>query len=230
MIFIVVLVILTIILYGVLFSNFGFSSGLGQSRSESDTRGFLEDVPSAAGGQPAGPSEKENIDSERNSSHPWSNRGTGAIVYNIKNGFRGDNAIFDDVAFLRLSESAIVAVMEAFSERKLDILRNMLTEDLFRTLAEKINSSREHLNYRTVVVSFDEKVIEKRQENRGVRNGIIIDLRVVMNQINYVEDENHNIVYGSRDSIEKISEIWTFVLSCQENGQNRWLVKSIGRC
>ncbi|MDR1494845.1 MAG: TIM44-like domain-containing protein [Rickettsiales bacterium] len=231
MMVILVLLILTAFLYGILFSNFGFLPGIGRGKREKAAKNLSKKTPTTGGGWPCGAVEKDNREPI------W-----GGICGQNCEGHRVDavtdkvNAAekgkirFDEILFLKLSEALIVAVAEAFSEKRFDLLRNMLTDDLFRAVEEKINSREGHVSYKTVVVSFDEKVLEEKQADEYIRTNMVVNMRVLMNQINYMEDQNNNIVYGSKNAIEKVSEIWKFVLDTEGKSQGRWLVKSIGRC
>ncbi|MDR2777314.1 MAG: TIM44-like domain-containing protein [Rickettsiales bacterium] len=230
MIVIVILLTLTVILYSILFGNFGFLSGTSRKKEEKIVHSFLENVPCGGDWQP---NEILKGKDERSEQDIYgqvfdSARAGRAIAKGKKNGLEVVNLFSDDL-FLKSSEKTIVAVAEAFSNRRIDLLRNLLTENLFRNMANRINSLEDRLAYKTVVVSFDRKTIERRSLTRELKDNMLIRLSVLMNQINYIEDENHNVVYGSKNVIEKISEVWTFVFSGLENGQARWLVKSVDR-
>jgi predicted lipid-binding transport protein (Tim44 family) len=232
MIVILILLAMTIVLYGILFSSFGFLSGIDRRKQEEIVHGFQENM-SCGGDWQAGQSGevlKEKNEREQDSCGRVCDGGRLVTIVNTKKNRLEAVSLFDDALFLKSSEAIIVAVMEAFSNRRIDLLRNLLTENMFRTLAEKINSLEDRLSYKTVVVSFDRRTVERRNSGREMKDGMLVDMSVVMNQINYVEDEDHNVVYGSKNAIEKISEIWTFVLSRLENGQIRLLVGSVGRC
>ncbi|MDR3079179.1 MAG: 39S ribosomal protein L45 [Rickettsiales bacterium] len=231
MIVIVILLLLTVLLFGILFSSFGFQSGVGQRSGERivENKNFPKKTPAAGDRWPGGPVNNSPGGLGMDGCGQGSGgQNIGLVIARLGRDGRG-TVEFDDAAFLKCSEKMIVAVVEAFSERKSDLLRNMLSPGLFRTLGRKMDSLGETL-YRTVVVSFDEKTIERRRAGGHMGNGMVVDLRVAMDQINYVEDPNRGVVYGSKNVIEKVFEIWSFVLSMGRNGQGCWLVKSIARC
>ncbi|MDR1425583.1 MAG: 39S ribosomal protein L45 [Rickettsiales bacterium] len=232
MIVIGLLLILTVLLYGILFSSFGFPMGLDRRNYEETTGSSSGDFPH--GGEEGQHMKKAIADDEKDQKLSGENQVGGIhdsyaawpLARDKKTKLTENRIIFDETLFMKLGESMIVAVLEAFSSKRLDILENLLADDFFRAMAEKIESLDEHVFYRTVVVSFDEKILERKTEHRVVEMGERLTLRVTMNQINYVENEDGTILSGSKSTIEKISEVWTFVFPGSQKGRQCWLVES----
>jgi predicted lipid-binding transport protein (Tim44 family) len=139
-----------------------------------------------------------------------------------------ENEKFDEQAFLRASERAVVTILDAFSDRRIDILQKLLMKDLFEVLREKIENMGENI-LKLVVVSFEEKnIVEKIMRNKS-NEVITVKLKIAMRQVNYIEDKDHNVVSGSKSKMRKVLEEWTFVKS-QSEKRGVWLLKSLNRC
>jgi predicted lipid-binding transport protein (Tim44 family) len=79
-------------------------------------------------------------------------------------------------------------------------------------------------NYKTIIVSFLERQIvdKKLSVERGVN---YVSVRMKIEQMNYVENEQGVVIRGSKDDIQIIEEMWTFEL--MDRKENVWVLTSV---
>ncbi|GHU27063.1 hypothetical protein FACS1894152_3030 [Bacilli bacterium] len=221
---IMILLTIAIVLYGILFSSFGFLSDSDRRKRNKAIGNFINKMSNDHSGQVEEVImlRKEDISDRTNESKEQPMLTTGK-----RSKSKEDKNAFDAEAFAKSSEKFVMTVLEAFSEKKVEVLEKMLTRNLFEVIAEKISNLKKELFYRTVIVSFDEKNAKEKFQGKP-EEFMIVELNLVMKQINFIEDENHSVVFGSRDKIQKVSEKWTFIQ--QRNNEEGWLLKAIDRC
>ena len=129
------------------------------------------------------------------------------------------NVVFDKESFLKSSEKAVTIILDYFSNENLEFLKNLLTDDMYKTFEKHINENKEKkIKYKTVVLSIkDKEIVDITEYDTKIR------VKFTMDQFNYVEDYDGNLINGSKDKAQNISEIWTFVKS----QNNMWLLSSI---
>jgi predicted lipid-binding transport protein (Tim44 family) len=219
-----VLLLLSIVVYSLLFGSFGFFLGNRRQKQEELMDNLVKEVSRRSGVSPKNiviMGESEFLQKMQEDSHIiQEGKKKKNVAIEIKDGV----ILPDEAAFNRMGEKIIMAVLEAFSEKKMDLLAKLLTADLFKIFRQNLEG-RESIFSRVTVVSFEGKEIYQKDlvsENKYVQ------LKVVMNQVKYEEDDQHQLITGSRDKLWKIKEIWTFVPSGLHDGY--WLVKSLARC
>lgn len=219
---IVILLILVVFVYKLLFSNFGLTSD-DEKRKQSDiANDFIKSVTDVNDSNDSEKNKKKvvilgNVDEFNKIYKNYLNRISKQKKFSVK-------TEFDENRFLRSAEKAIAMIMEAFSEKRLDVLEKMLTKDLFNVFRKKIENN-EDLIYRVVVVSVMDKSIESKIFNK--RNKTIV-LKITMEQINYVENIQGELVSGSRDKTIRVTELWTFVQNQSKDlTEDIWLLKSV---
>ena len=87
-----------------------------------------------------------------------------------------------------------------------------------RQIIEQILQNKEkEIKYKTVIISI---------KNKEILDVLNYDTKVIlklnMEQVNYVEDKDGNVISGSKDKIDNIEETWTFIKKDQ-----MWLLDSI---
>lgn len=219
---IVFLLVLVIFVYKLLFSNFGLMSDDDKRKSDA-ANNFIKNVNNTATDNSDNKTEKKvitigNTEDFNKIYKNYLNRITN------KQKTPDTKVEFDENKFLKSAEKAIGIIMDAFSEKRLDVLERMLTKDLFQIFKRKIEENLE-LIYKSVIVAVTEKSIESKVFNKKSRN---IVLKITMEQINYVEDVQGELVSGSKSKTFKITEFWTFVQNQSKDLVNdEWLLKSI---
>lgn len=131
---------------------------------------------------------------------------------------------FDEKKFLKGAENAVEMVNEAFSNKDLETLKELLVVKLFNNFKKQI----EELNTQNrILKSSLISILSKKVENiKIVNKNICIDMIFEMEQINFVEDQEGNIVMGSRKQIQKVKEKWTFEKKTNDK-TNFWIIKNI---
>lgn len=219
---IVVLLILVIFVYKLLFSNFGLTSDDEKRKQNDIANNFIKNVTNTANSNNDGKTKKKvvvlgNIEEFNKIYKNYLNR--------TNKQKKADGKVeFDESKFLKSVEKAIAMVMDAFSEKRLDVLEKMLTKDLFQIFKKRIENS-EDLIYKAVVIAITDKTIESKIFNK--RNKAIT-LKVTMDQINYVENTQGELISGSRDKTIRVTELWTFIQNQSKDlADDIWLLKSI---
>ena len=89
---------------------------------------------------------------------------------------------------------------------------------MYEIFEKQILQNREkEIKYKTIIISI------KNKEILDVSNcDTKVVLKLEMEQMNYVEDKDGNVINGSREKVDNIEEIWTFVKKDQ-----MWLLDSI---
>lgn len=215
---IVVLLILTILLYRLLFSNFGFMSGKDKKRQEAASN-FVKSMNKS----------QKNVDisiiGDKEIFDKMYDNYTKKIKFKISKSDKKQEE-FDEKAFIKISEKTITKISEAFSEKNAEALEKMLTKDLFKIFKEKIDNMHNQI-YKSVIVYFKDISIENKKITKKTK---VVSLRVKTEQVNYIEDEGGNIINGSKDKPSEITELWTFVQSQSSNNNTPvtvWLLESI---
>lgn len=173
----------------------------------------------------------ENYESYKNKLKNLNNKtnGTNSTNNNIFNTSNETKEIkkdqtdnFEEEIFKKTAEKAVVIILDAFTRKNFLALKDMLTENMYEIFSKNIKEAEEKkYSYKTVIVSFDEVSIVDKNINHNEQS---IKLKFKMKQINYIEDENKNIISGSKDKVDIITENWTFIKN-PSNGF--WLLKSI---
>ena len=74
--------------------------------------------------------------------------------------------------------------------------------------------------FKTIVVSFEDVAISSINMNS-------MNVKVVMNQINYIQDNNGNFLSGDKSKIVKVVENWEFVKNTDKTSLIPWLINNI---
>jgi predicted lipid-binding transport protein (Tim44 family) len=132
---------------------------------------------------------------------------------------------FDEKLFLKTVETAISSIMDAFNAKNLKELEQFCMEDMFAIFKKNMESATaKNESYRTILVNFLEKeIVEKNLANNNGNN--FVSLRLKTEQINYVEDKDGRVIFGSKDEIQQVEELWKFELIGTKD--NVWALKSI---
>ena len=131
---------------------------------------------------------------------------------------------FNEKDFLDGAESAIDMINEAFSNKDLNTLKEMLAGDVYSNFANQIETL--NSQKRTVKSSL---ISVKNRKITGISldgSTIKIDVLFEMEQINFVEDENKNVILGNKKRIDLVKESWTFNRNVYSK-ENFWIVSDI---
>lgn len=200
-----------------LFNTFGFTTMQDANKRDEAIKKFIKNV-----------SYKEDTNTKE-TQHKDKNEDDLQFFKNIYNNYadkkeetQKQEDTFDEAKFLKLSEKAIVAILNSFSNNNLEELKNLLSNKMFVTFEKNILENQQNNMFcKTVIVSINEKTILEKVISDCFSS---IKLSLKMQQINYIEDNNNEVISGSKDKVNNIDEIWTFV---KTNESKYWLLDSI---
>ena len=124
--------------------------------------------------------------------------------------------------FLEGAKSAFEMIISAFSIGESSILKPLLSEKIFlqfQAAIEDRKSKNEILN--TKIISIDEAKIESAKMED---NFAIIAVTFKSKQINFVENNKSEVIFGSKAEINTVNDRWTFKRDCNSQNPNWTLV------
>lgn len=131
---------------------------------------------------------------------------------------------FDEKKFLKGAENAVEMVNEAFSNKDLETLQELLSTKLYNNFKKQIEElNNQNRILKSSLISFLSKKIE---DIKIINKNICINMLFEMEQINFVEDQEGNIIMGNKKQIQKVKEKWTFEKKVGDK-TNFWIIKNI---
>lgn len=131
---------------------------------------------------------------------------------------------FDEKKFLKGAENAVEMVNEAFSNKDLETLQELLSTKLYNNFKKQIEElNNQNRILKSSLISFLSKKIE---DIKIINKNICINMLFEMEQINFVEDQEGNVVMGNKKQIQKVKEKWTFEKKTNDK-TNFWIIKNI---
>ena len=125
---------------------------------------------------------------------------------------------------INTAKKVVETVNLALSNNDEKVLSELLTKDLFMIFKKNIDENViNNRVFKTIVVSFEDVVISSINMNS-------MNVKVVMNQINYIQDNNGNFLGGDKSKIVKVVENWEFVKNTDKTGLVPWLINNISEC
>ena len=125
---------------------------------------------------------------------------------------------------INTAKKVIETVNLALSNNDEKVLSELLTKDLFMIFKKNIDENMiNNRVFKTIVVSFEDVAISSINMNS-------MNVRVVMNQINYIQDSNGNFLSGDKSKVVKVVENWEFVKNTDKTGLVPWLINNISEC
>ena len=131
---------------------------------------------------------------------------------------------FNEDKFLKGAENAVEMINDSFSNKDLETLKELLTTQVYNNFKKQIDElNNQNRILKSSLISF----LSNKIDNIVVKNkNINIDVLLEMEQINFVEDKDGNIIMGSKKKIQKVKEKWTFEKKTGDK-TNFWLIKNI---
>jgi predicted lipid-binding transport protein (Tim44 family) len=125
--------------------------------------------------------------------------------------------------FINGAKSAFEIVVKSFAEEDLQSLKFLLSDKIFEGFQFAINE-RKSKNQKLIsnIIS-----IEKSEINSAMMIGNIasISVKFTTKQINYIINEQNQIIEGSKDLVVQLNDIWTFKKDITNQDPN-WLIIS----
>lgn len=131
---------------------------------------------------------------------------------------------FNEDKFLKGAENAVEMVNDSFSNKDLETLKELLTTQVYNNFKKQIDElSNQNRILKSSLISF----LSNKIDNIAIKNKMInVDVLFEMEQINFVEDKDGNVIMGSKKKIQKVKEKWTFEKKTGDK-TNFWLIKNI---
>lgn len=131
---------------------------------------------------------------------------------------------FDEKNFLDGVESAVEMINDAFSNKDLETLHEMLSEHVFLNFKKQIDA----LNMQNKILKSSLISVKTRKiENISIVNNMIkITVFLEMEQINFIENREKQVVLGDKKKIDLVKELWTFERDINSK-KNFWIVDNV---
>lgn len=131
---------------------------------------------------------------------------------------------FNEDNFLKGSQNAVEIVNDAFSNKDIDTLKNLLSEHVFENFKKQIDTL---INQNRILKSSLISFLSSKINNIYIENkAILIDVLFEMEQINFIEDKDGKVIMGNKKKIEKVKEKWVFEKKISSK-DNFWIVNNI---
>ncbi len=125
--------------------------------------------------------------------------------------------------FLDGAKSAFEIIISSFSIGDLPTLKSLLSEKIFlqfQAAVEDRKSKNEILN--TKIIAIDEaNIVAAKMENNFANITIVFKSK----QINYLENNQKEVIFGNKTEINTVIDSWTFRKDCNSSNPN-WLLVS----
>ena len=110
--------------------------------------------------------------------------------------------------FMDGSVKAFEIIIKAFNEGNAHILSMLLDTNLYNSFVKEIENRKAlGQTYKDIIVSITSHKITKLDLSGNIA---YITVKFITEQINFVKDNDDNILQGSTSKINKIEDIWTF--------------------
>lgn len=214
--YIVFLLILTVILFKTLFSTFGFTTMQDINKRDEAIKKFIGNISTDNKQKEKKQEKEEDIIFFKDIYKNYTEK-----QEETKKQEENTN-LFDEQKFLKLSEKAVVAILNSFSTNKLEELKELLTPKMFEIFEKNIlENQKQDMFCKTVIVSVNEKNILEKVISDCFSS---VKLSLKMQQINYIENTKGEVISGSKDIVNDIKEVWTFT---KTSNDKYWLLDSI---
>ncbi|MDE5060944.1 Tim44 domain-containing protein [Wolbachia pipientis] len=131
------------------------------------------------------------------------------------------NKDFSISHFIEGSSIAFELIIKYFNQGNLFQLKSLLDKDLYNNFVEKIKHRKEV--HESIIVSI---VSQKILEIKLVKNTVFIAVYFLSEQINFVKNNEGDIISGSTSTINKVGDVWQFKKNVNSSDPS-WLLVSI---
>jgi predicted lipid-binding transport protein (Tim44 family) len=123
--------------------------------------------------------------------------------------------------FLKGAKAAFEMTLKAFSQKDKKNLKFLLSEKIYENFAKSISDREEKSqNLITNIISIEEAEIVNANLKKNIAT---ITVKFTSKQINYVTDQNDNVVDGKKDLISQAVDSWTFKKDLKNENPN-WTI------
>jgi len=126
--------------------------------------------------------------------------------------------------FTEGAQSAFEMVVAAFAQKKRDALQFLLSDEIYRDFDSEIAKRESEGNEAgTTVVSIDSTEILDVEVKENICHIVV---KFVSEQIHFIKNKTGEIIEGSRNQIDRVTDIWTFERNLSSKKPN-WTVVGI---
>ena len=122
--------------------------------------------------------------------------------------------------FLTRAQKAFEMVIEAYNNRDLETLKDLLSKEVYNIFVSNLSKRNENEKPEITIIRFASSEIK----NALLKNSMAsITIKFVSEQINIVRDLNNKIIKGSASEINVVEDEWTFTKNLNSK-DNKWLI------
>jgi len=125
--------------------------------------------------------------------------------------------------FIEGAKSAFEMTLKAFCANNLDTLKQLLSAKIYSGF-EKSIEHRQNLGQKLVTNLISIKNVEIVKVDIAGSDAVV-KLRITSKQINYVQDQNDNLIDGSKEDINELDDVWSFKKDLSSPNPN-WIIFS----
>ena len=128
---------------------------------------------------------------------------------------------FDNDDFLRGASNAYEMIVTNFENGNKDALKSLLSEDVmnsFSSVIDERNSKNETVEFNFIGIEKSE-IVHKDLE----KNPMEVSVRFISEMITCIKNSKDEVISGSLNQVQKITDIWTFEKYSNRKGSN-WLL------
>lgn len=131
------------------------------------------------------------------------------------------NREFSISNFIEGSSIAFELIIRYFNQGNLPQLKSLLDKDLYNSFVDKIKRRKEI--HESIIVSI---VSQKILEIKLVKSVVFIAVYFLSEQINFVKNNEGDVISGSMSTINKVEDVWQFKKNVNSSDPT-WLLVSI---
>jgi predicted lipid-binding transport protein (Tim44 family) len=128
--------------------------------------------------------------------------------------------------FVKGAESAFEMIIKAFAAGDLETLKFLLSEKIYQGFESAINQRKTaNQTLTTNIISIDKAEIISALQ---MGNLAAVVMKFVSKQINYITDQNGQVIQGKKSEISELTDIWTFKKDVTSKDPN-WIVSATSK-
>ena len=128
---------------------------------------------------------------------------------------------FDNDDFLRGASNAYEMIVTNFENGNKDALKSLLSEDVmnsFSSVIDERNSKNETVEFNFIGIEKSE-IVHKDLK----KNPMEVSVRFISEMITCIKNNKDEVISGSLNQVQKITDVWTFEKNQKSKGSN-WLL------
>lgn len=131
---------------------------------------------------------------------------------------------FDPQNFIEGAKSAFEMVLKAYCEKDRETLKFLLDKEIYDEFSERIaEDEQKKINHNINLVAVDIEEVQFAKLNTNVAK---IGLKIQSEQINFVKNEDDEIIEGNTNDIDIVDDEWVFERNIKSSNPN-WLITSL---